>query len=146
MLITRIDRMKHSFNNRFSEWILGAIMLGLGLMFGLPSESMGHAALMQMTHTLTEETWAFVCSVLGASRLAVLILNGAWRKQSHGRAALAFISLVVWTQISIVFFNFGPPTPGDIIFPVFMLAEMFLVFRASVEAGTVDASLKHGTN
>ena len=146
MLLTRVDRMKHSFNNRFSEWIMASIMLGLGLMFYLPSESMGNAALMQMTNTISEEAWAFVCSFLGASRLAVLIVNGAWRRQSHARAFLAFLYLAVWTQISIVFLNFASPTPGDVIFPIFMLAEMFMVFRASVEAGTVDASLKNGTN
>lgn len=144
MVITRLVRMQHSFRNRFSEWMLGAIMLGLGWMFFLPHESMGSAILMQMTYTMPENAWAIVCMALGAARLFVLIVNGAWQKQSHARAFLSLLHLLVWTQIAIVFLNFELPSPGDVIFPIFVVAEIFLTFRASVEAGSTDAMLKNG--
>lgn len=144
MMLTRLVRMQRSFRNRFSEWMLGAIMLGLGWMFAMPEESMGSAILMQMTYTMPENAWAIVCIVLGTARLFVLILNGAWRKQGHARAFISLLHLLVWTQISIVFLNFELPSPGDVIFPVFVIAEIFLTFRASVEAGSTDAMLKNG--
>lgn len=144
MMLTRIVRMQSSFRNRFSEWMLGTIMLGTGWMFFLPEESMGSPILMQMTYTMPENAWAIVGIALGTARLFVLILNGAWRKQSHARAFLSLLHLLVWTQISIVFINFPVPSPGDVIFPVFVLAEIFITFRAAVEAGSTDAMLKNG--
>lgn len=115
-------------------------MLGLGWLFALPQVSMGTAILMNMTHTMSEESWAVVCIITGALRMIVLVINGAWAKQSHARAVLGVAHLVIWTQISIVFVNFPVASPGDVIFPVFLIAEIFIVIRAAAEAGSFDGA------
>lgn len=146
MIISRVQRIRHSFHHRLSEWMLGSILMGMGFLFSLPQVSMGSEILMDMKHTMSEEAWATTCILLGTVRMIVLVINGAWAKQSHARAVLGVLHLLVWTQISIVFINFAVPSPGDIIFPVFLIAEIFIVLRAAAEAGSIDASKKNGGN
>lgn len=144
MIVTRVTRLSDSFRSRTSEWMLAVIMLGLGLEFNLPEKSFDNASMMQMTYTMSEQVWAMVCMALGAARLIILIINGAWRKQAHARAVMSTLYLLVWSQIAIVFLNFPSATPGDVIFPVFTVFELFLMSRAAIEAGATDAGQRNG--
>lgn len=146
MMLTRMVRMRQSFRDRFSEWMLAAIMLGTGWMFSLPPDSLGTPTLTSLSFTMPEGMWAMVCTLLGGARIVVLALNGAWRRQGHARAVLGAGHLMVWTQLSISFINYEIPTPGDVIFVVFVASEIFLMFRASAEAGATDMSIRNGGN
>ena len=146
MIVTRITRLQKSFNTRFCEWMLAFIMFGLGLMYALPEPSMAAPAMMQMTYTMPEQAWAVVSIVLGVARILVLGINGAWKKQGHARAVLGILCLLIWTQTAIVFLNYPPASPGDIIFPIFVISELFLIFRAAKEAGTIDVVSDNGVD
>lgn len=144
MILARITRVQESFRSRFSEWMLAAIMLGIGWMFFMPYETLALPSMSDMAFAMSEYSWALSCTLIGSARLCVLIVNGAWRRQGHARAILGLLSLLIWTQMSIVFLNSGIPSPGGVVFPVFMGAEMFLIFRAAVEAGSTDAGRRNG--
>lgn len=146
MIVTRITRLQRSLNLRFSEWMLAFIMLGLGLMYALPEHSMDAPAMMQMTYTMPETAWGVVSIIIGGVRILVLGINGAWKKQGHARAVLGILCLLVWTQTAIVFLNYPPASPGDIIFPIFVISELFLIFRAAKEAGTIDVVPDNGAD
>ena len=146
MIVTRITRLQKSLNTRFCEWMLAFIMLGLGLMYALPEASMAAPAMMQMTYTMPETAWGIVSVVIGGVRILVLGINGAWKKQGHARAVLGILCLLVWTQTAIVFLNYPPASPGDIIFPIFVISELFLIFRAAKEAGVIDVVSDNGAD
>ena len=121
-------------------------MLGLGLMYALPEPSMAAPAMMAMTNAMPEQAWAVVSIVLGVLRILTLGVNGAWKRQGHARAILGILCLLVWTQTAIVFLNYPPASPGDIIFPIFVISELFMIFRAAKEAGTIDMVLENGSD
>ncbi|KQY20799.1 hypothetical protein [Rhizobium sp. Root483D2] len=107
MLITHIrQNFAASFYPRRSEWIAAFTLFGTGWMLSANPDLMATAKtqaynLLQMI--APQPVWSVVLMVFAFARLLVLLVNGAWRRSPYMRAAMAFLSCFLWTQIVLSF-------------------------------------------
>lgn len=137
MMIVKITK---TFPVRVMEWLLAGIMFSwsIALWNMVPSDFTGNPVFAGL-HSLAEQnTWAFFAFVIGAGRLAVLAINGAWRSSPHLRAAGAFLACFMWLQISLGMLTAETSTTGIAIYPWLLLADIYNVFRASHDARISD--------
>lgn len=145
VILARITRVRDSVRYRTSEWLLAAAMLAWGISLAMPFNTFHELpSLAPLGWFATEEHWAWACGLLGAVRLLVLVINGAWSLQGHARAILAAFSCFVWTQISFGLFKSGLVNPGQIVYALFVVCDLYAIFRAAGDAAVRDAERKNG--
>lgn len=145
MIITRINRLQDSFRFRLSEWMLAGCMLSWGWILLLPYPTFDLPTFKGMAAIAPEDTWGVACLILGGLRIAVLAINGAWIRSTHGRTVTAFLSCFVWCQIDIGLFNSGAVTPGNGIYLIFLAADCFNIYKCATEARGVDEARRNGS-
>jgi hypothetical protein len=132
-----------AFVPRLSEWTPAAVIAALGWVLTINPDLMGAAVAdgrgrgyELMLKLAPQHSWALSLMLFGGVRLAVLLINGAWRRSPLARAIAAFLACFLWTQIAISF----APTLGF----AFTMAAGFLgmeivnTFRAMRDARIVD--------
>jgi hypothetical protein len=144
MIIAHIrDNFTAAFFPRWAEWSASCVLLALGLMLSINSDLMasslahgygqGYAFLLAIAG---QGVWATMLTVFGSFRLAVLLINGAWRRSPIARAVMAFLSCFFWTQISLSF----APTFGFAFVMAcgWLLTDIVNIMRAARDARTVN--------
>lgn len=133
-----VRRVHNRFGPRLPEWQLAFHMLLAGLvliftefpLFDTPSFSFFR----QMD--VTQQGLGAMLTVLGALRLAGLVINGARREVTPWiRMYSALAGLWIWALISICFLLSGVVSLWIAIYPVFAVVEAINMHRASVDAG-----------
>ena len=133
------SKLGESLRFRLAEWGLSAIMLSWGLVVRQRSEDFGATAYTaELMRSLPLEVWGWLAIALALIRLGVLIVNGSWRRCSHARGALAFLSCFFWLQISLGFFIGGNVSTGIAVYPWFLAMDAYTVFRAMRDAREAD--------
>lgn len=140
MIYIELRSLGDSFRIRRSEWGLAFILaLGWGYIpLLIQGNSFGGPSLAWLTSNFSETTWALICLVIGVSRLAVLIVNGSWRRCSHGRMVTAALSMLVWMSVFISILRAGNASPGIVTYLVFLLMDGHTIFEAARDARAVD--------
>lgn len=146
MIYLESTTLRDSLRYRRSEWALAAIMaFGWGVVLLLPaqtfSNSVGYSAMAQWA---SEETWGQICLAIGLVRLGVLYVNGRWRRCSHARMVVAFLSAFVWATITLGLLKSGITSPGLIIYPLFLLMEFHTIYEAGSDARVADEKHRAG--
>lgn len=142
MIVTRIRGVKDSLRFRLAEWMLAGIMLSWGSILLLPYRTFDEPTFSAMSNMAPESVWGFGCMFIGGIRLAVLIRNGAWYLNSEARAVMAFVSCFVWLQITFGLLKSNVVVPGLAIYPIFLITDGFLVFRAMRDARIIREAVK----
>ena len=113
----------------------GAILLLPDTLFAGPSWSF-------FTQLAREEVIGAACVTLGAMRLLVLAVNGAWRPMYHLRSATATLSLTFWFAITIGFAGSGRISTWLAVYPVLFVFDGINALRAAGDAARVDRSVE----
>ncbi|RFB95238.1 hypothetical protein B5K11_09830 [Rhizobium leguminosarum bv. trifolii] len=133
-----------AFFPRLSEWLAGFVLLGLGWMLSANPELMqsGKTDYQLMLMIASQPFWSSVLIVFAAGRLAVLLINGAWRRSPHLRALAAFLSCFFWTQITL---SFAPNFGFAVVLACGWLGmDMINIMRAMRDARTIDDTYRRG--
>ncbi|MDI1266808.1 MAG: hypothetical protein PS018_26445 [bacterium] len=130
---------RETFHARASEWALAAVLFNWGLVLSLNMTLFEGASYAELAALAPQVAWAWLCLLFGAFRLAVLAINGAWRRSPHIRSACAFVACFVWFQISMGLLQSGTWSTGLAVYPVLFFLDIFNVIRAIGEAGRSDA-------
>lgn len=144
MIIVRVARLNESLRFRLCEWVLSGVLFSWGWILLLPTQSFDLPSLAGLRNIASENMWGSALLLLGAGRLVVLTINGAWRRNPHARGVGAFLSCFVWCQISLGLLNSGVVAPGIAVYPIFLIAEMYTVYRTSRDARESDEAWKNG--
>lgn len=143
------DNFTAAFFPRWAEWSAASVLLALGLMLSINENLMasslahgfgqGYAFLLVIAG---QSVWATMLTVFGSFRLAILLINGAWRRSPVARAAMAFFSCFFWTQIALSF----APTFGFAFVMAcgWLLTDIVNIMRAARDARTVNDVLARG--
>lgn len=130
---------------RLAEWGLALVLLLFGIILLQPAATFASPNFELMARVFPEEVWAAGCMAIGAVRLTVLVINGLWRRSPHLRVICAFLSIFVWTQVSLSFFVAGENvSTGLAVYPVFVLLDMISTYRAAAEARASDDRARSG--
>lgn len=140
-----IVRFQKTFPIRVSEWALATILFNFGMVVllnpGILEEKVNFAGLIVM---MSERGWGVSCTALALIRLGALAVNGAWRPTPHIRAVAAFATMVVWMLISFALANSRFPSIGLSTYPIFLLLDMYNVYRAASDARIADQNARLG--
>jgi hypothetical protein len=144
MLITRINRLKEGFHNRIPEWQNAIIMVCWGVILLLPYHTFDLPSYVVMRQVASEGYWGAGAAGLGAARIIVLIINGAWRRNAHARGLCAFLSCFVWLQVSFGLFGSGIVAPGLAVYCMLFAVDAYTCYRCAATAREADEAHKHG--
>lgn len=140
MFIAHIcTRFAEAFFPRMSEWTPAGTVAFLGWILTVNPNLMTSAqssAYDLMLSIASQPAWSAVLMIFGAARLAILLINGAWRRSPLARAAMAFLSCFLWTQIMLSFLPVFGLAFGMSV--GFLVTDVINVFRAMRDARTVD--------
>lgn len=95
-----------AFFPRLSEWHAAGILVALGWMLIINDALMqpdipGYRTMLSVT---SQAAWGRIMLLFGIVRLAILLINGAWRKSPHARGVIAFLSCFFWYQAAVSFY------------------------------------------
>ena len=150
MIIAHIkDNFTAAFFPRWAEWAAAFVLLGIGMMLSVNTSLMvssvangygkGYELLLAIAG---QSVWATTLTVFGSFRLAILLINGAWRRSPIARAVMAFLSCFFWTQLALSFqstFGFA-----FVMACGWLLTDIVNILRASRDARTVNDVLARG--
>lgn len=138
MIYLRHTGITDNLNIRLAEWGLGLMLLLWGAILVSPDDTFSRPAFTMMARIASENVWGVVLTLLGTTRIVVLLINGAWRRSPHLRAATAFLSCFVWTQIALSIWESGIFATALAVYPVLLLMDIYVVIRAAGEARLSD--------
>lgn len=132
------------FESRITEWAMGGTIMWWGAKLIGP-ENVWHdsAPWAEMLRWLPENTWGWVCIVLGLLRLIALTVNGTFadtaysRFSPHVRGITAIAGATVWFMIFVSVS--AVPTAGSGIYQLPLVLDLWCVFHAWREVGRARA-------
>lgn len=135
------DNFANSFYPRWAEWWAAGLLMGCGFMLASNPDLMVTSktgAYEMMLMIFDQQDWSWVMRGFAFCRLVILLINGAWRRSPHLRAAGAVLTCFFWLQITLsIASTFG-------LFFVMALGILVLDFvnfiRAMRDARVVDYS------
>jgi hypothetical protein len=134
-----IVKLTKTFPIRVLEWLLAGIMFSWSIVcWNLRPHEWASPIYAGLAQLGDQNTWAFFAFWIGATRLAALMINGAWRPSPHLRAAGAFLACFMWLQITLGLLAVDVRTWALAVFPWLFLADIYNVFRAANDAGLAD--------
>lgn len=98
------DNFANAFFPRLSEWWAATLLGGLGFVLSANPDLMASSkanAYQMMLMIWHQETWALIMKLFAGCRLVILLVNGAWRRSPHLRAAGAILTCFFWMQITL---------------------------------------------
>lgn len=130
---TMISHFPEKFAARIAEWTLAIIMTG----FGFCILFMDLSALGQYYGVLFQQ-WppyllASMLMFIGLARFSVLMINGLWGLSPMVRMFISMITGALWMQVSLGVLFSHYVSPGCVVYPVFVLLEMYNVYRAATD-------------
>ncbi|KGF71145.1 hypothetical protein LL06_00655 [Hoeflea sp. BAL378] len=138
---------RQTFAVRASEWALALMLLNWSIVLSAsPELFQANANYAPLKAIMDQETLALVCFLAGTGRLLVLMINGAWRRTPHLRAAGAFISCFFWFQITLGFAQAEIWGTGMAVYPVLLMLDAYNVIRAITDAAIIDNHYKRAAS
>lgn len=130
-------RVRHRFGPRLTEWIWATIMVGVGIIFLLPSDTFAlpsYAGFRQLFGA--EEGIGTVMLFLGVLRLIGLIVNGARKDVTPWiRMISAGVGFMIWIGMTFAHSLSGVLGVWAVFYPMFALVELANIYRAAHDVG-----------
>lgn len=124
---------------RITEWLVSGILLTWGVYcLNAPASIWDDPVNWQIAEFGSQGFWGSYAFVLGLVRMAALFINGALRRSPHARAIGAFLSLLIWVQMTLGLLTAQWMGLAAIIYPWLCIADFYNVFRAAQDARISD--------
>lgn len=134
-----IIKLTKTFPIRVMEWLLACIMFSWGIVcWNLRPAEWAQPVFSGLATFGEQNTWAFFAFYIGAFRIAMLGINGAWRPSPHLRTVAAFLACFMWLQLTLGLLVADTRGVGVAIVPWLLFADIYNVFRASHDARLSD--------
>lgn len=137
-------RLPSHFKVRATEWMLAAIKTTIGVGLLSPVPFFENPTMAGMRALASQTTWGWVALIAGLLHLAMLYVNGTWRRSPHLRAFCSGIGTVFWFQVCLGFSASPVPTTAWLIYPWILLFSLRNVVAAMQDARTADEHHKGG--
>lgn len=143
VLVVRFTR--EHFYARANEWFMAAMTLGLAVAMMLqPDLFSSNPVFIVLGSWAPQDGWEAGLLGVALMRFGALVINGAWRRTPHLRGLSAFLTMFLWWLLSVSAFQSETSNLGVAIYPLFLFADGFNVFRAMGDAGAADKAAADG--
>lgn len=127
------------FRVRVTDWLLSAILVSWGFtLFAVDPRVWALPTFSGLSSIASQTTWATLTLGIGLTRITALFVNGTIRRSPHARLIGAFLTVLIWVQLSYGMIYSSVVGPAVAIFPWLALADIFNVYRAAMDAGAAD--------
>lgn len=133
-----VVRFQQTFPLRVAEWAMAVILVNWGVLLLANPQVFEQPQYAPMGQLASVGVWGWACFLMGSTRFAALVINGAWRASPHIRAATAFLSCFFWLQITFGLGESKVPSMGLAVYPWFLIMDTYNVFRAASDARAAD--------
>lgn len=148
LIMRTVSGVRTHFPARAGEWWCAAMLTDWGFRVARPDVIFSESISFRAMETLfSEHIWGITAVLIGLTRLVALIVNGTFsndlwysRRSPHIRAGMAFLSVFVWSMISIGLWRSGLNTTGLSIYPYLAAFDIYNAVRAGRDAGSMDGS------
>lgn len=127
--------VQQHFQVRIAEWLMAAITFSWGVhLLCYTDVYLTNPIFSDIRDWIGQQVLGFLCLGLGSFRAILLIINGAWRRSPHLRAAFAGVTAFFWLEMC---FGLYHSSKHPILLPTiawFILLEIWSVFRAESDA------------
>lgn len=123
---------------RRSEWMLSLCTLSLGLVWLTRPGLMLPQYFALMLSLWAQDAWGQVAAALGLFRLAMLLINGAWRASPHLRILGALASIALWLALLLNALAASAPVQSVGFWAIFFGFDMFSIIDAAGDARMAD--------
>jgi len=141
---------------RKMEWVMSGLVLTWGAyvlvhpeMFTTDVGRVIFGAMAAMTPVGMEahQFWGFLGVSVGTIRAGALYINGAHVRTPVVRVITAFLTMFVFTQVTIGLYQSGVPNPGLAVYPWLVFADMISAYAAGQDAikAEVQKRIDEGT-
>ena len=130
-------RLRVRFGPRLSEWMLGGITVGWGLVGVLNTDLFKQPGYAGFRPIFGDSLLlGIVMLMLGTARLGGLFVNGSRRDVTPWiRVTSAGVGMLIWVGMTTAYALSGVLGVWAAIYPVFALVEVINAYRASRDAG-----------
>lgn len=134
-----IVKLQQHFPLRVTDWLLGGILTTWGMLcLYLDPAAWELPIYSGLRAFASQQAWGSVALILGSMRMTALFVNGAVRRTPHVRGVGAFLSVLIWLQLSLAMFQAEVATVAVAIYPWLFVADIYNVYRASQDARDSD--------
>jgi hypothetical protein len=122
---------------RLVEWSMAVVLTLFGVTLLEPGDTFVGPSYAILAKIAGEDTWGWIFTVLGGSRLLALILDRA-RFQSHSlrlRAILSTVSCVAWCAIIAGKYMANPQSTSARTYVPFLIVDIITAFYLGRQAG-----------
>lgn len=143
-----IASISHHWPARKMEWVLGGMVLAWGLytlshpemFYSVSGTGRVFSGLVMLTPSWAEpfRFWGWMASVVGLIRLMALYVNGAHVRTPVVRVVTAFLTMFVFAQIAIGFWQSGVANTGIVIYSGLVVADIISAYAAGQDAITAE--------
>lgn len=144
MFFRLVVGIREYFEQRVVEWLMGGMILNYG--FGLVGESVAWTsppAWERMAYYMPENSWGWLCILIGALRLIALALNGTFSTTVYARysppvrVVTAIGGLGFWIIVLLSISATGSIGTRAYLLP--FLLEVWCIFHAGRDMGRAEA-------
>lgn len=136
-----------AFPDRLCEWLFASMMMAWGSWLLIPAWNTFDAPQYALLKSVaSENVWGVWSISVGVVRCAALYINGSHRKTPIVRMACAWLGMMWWASLSVLFLS-APvvnPAAGFAWYPVFIAFEGVCVWRSAADAYHSRAFQKRG--
>lgn len=139
-----LQSLRHHWPARKIEWIMAGLTASWGFYILthpeiFTDERTRHvwAGLSAVSSPATSDPasfWGWTALVIGLSRALALFINGAYVRTPIVRLGAAFVSMFIFTQISLGLWQSGVPNTDLVVYPWLVIADLISAYRASQDA------------
>lgn len=141
---TMLLKLGDHFPLRVTEWLVAGMLLSWGVAtLNMPATEWNVAINRELADLAGRTFWGLYAVALGVMRLAALFVNGAIRRSPHARAIAAFLSCLIWSQLTLAAFTFTWAAPSMSFYPWLLVADVYNVWRAARDAKLSDMKARH---
>ena len=136
-------RLSRHWRIRRSEWLLSLCTLVLGLVYLLVPELFTPQYFAPMMNIMSQQAWGWSALTVGAARLILLLINGAWRASPHGRALGAQLSCAMWMTLFISAISAEALVQAVGFWLLFFVFDAFSAIDAAGDARIADEKARN---
>lgn len=128
------EALRATFRTRASEWMLGGACMSLGLLFIIRGDLFSLDRNFDYIRTIAPQyVWGWGAMVIGAFRITVLLINGAWWPTPIFRSLTAALCCFLWFHLWVGFLpNFALMF---VLMPWMFMLDAYNALRVGEESG-----------
>ena len=132
---------------RKMEWVMAGLSVCWGLyvlahpqMFTADGSAAMFSGMLAMTPggLSAHGFWGFLACTVGAARMIALYINGAHVRTPVVRVIAAFLTIFVFSQVSIGLWQGGVANTGLVVYPWLVIADIISAYAAGQDAITAE--------